>query len=301
MRKRLKVFQAGKYPQGEFSAERVSQIFGNLNKVEGIYAHTSKWEEKGEQPLTVAEFSNFKVENGVVTADCEFNEKGDSYYNDKVLRGVSVEIAGDTCSKIALLPIGVKPAVAGAEFEEAALIEFEEVEENKLQGILDAVKEMNLDDRSSILTAVLDSLTNEEKDRLRKLYWADFEEEKKDQVKAKTEEEIRAEIVKEFEDKEKARQLKEVAKTKVIPCLQSIVEFAIDKAIKSNIAIEFEENGAKVQTTEFEKLKKDIEALPKAIHTESDSKKWEFGKEETTEENYMEKAFNETKKILGGK
>lgn len=304
MKKRIKVFQAGKYPQGEFDIDRVNKIFGDVKNADGIYAHTSKWLEKGEKPLNIGEFSNFTIENGVVMADCEFNEKGESYYNDGVIRGVSVEIQGDSLGKIALLPIGVKPAVTGAEFEEqeGAYLDFEEFEEEKggkvmdLTAILEAIKTMSLDDRTAIINAVFGSLTNDEKDGIRQLYWADFE--KKEPVKVKTEAEIRAEITKEFELKTKGEQLKNAMKTKIIPALQPIVEFAINKALTDVETVEFEENGEKKNISYFEKIEKDINSLPNAANFKSNLIDFEF---EEPEENIIEKTRKETEKLLGGK
>lgn len=305
MKKRIKVFASGNYPQGDFSEERVSKIFSKANKVDGIFAHTSKWEEKGEQPLNIGEFSNFKVEKGVVTADVEFNADGDKYFNDGVIRGVSVEIRNDELSKVALLPIGVKPAVAGAEFQE--VIEFEEVvvtstktnddETVTLEKVLTFVKNAELGIRTQVINAIFGSLTIEEREGIRQLYWADFE--KKTVKKSKTEEEIRAEIVKEFEDKAKTDNLKAVAKRKFIPCMQEIVEFAIDKAIQENKIVEFEENGEKKSLLFFEKLEKDINSMKDVVNFSSKIENLEFGNVEA--KSVMQKSFENTKNILGGK
>ena len=300
MKKRIKVFAAGSYPQGEFSESKVNEIFSGITKADGIYAHSSKWAEKGEQPLTIGEFSNFKVENGIATADVEFNDKGQQYYNDGVIRGVSVEIRDNKLSKIALLPIGVKPAVAGAEFEEEdyALLEFEEGgTQLDLNEILVQVKTMDLGARTAIVNAIFGSLTNDEKEGIRQVYWADFE--KKETTKPKTEEEIRAEVSKEFEDKAKGNTLKELAKKKFIPCMQPIIEFAIDKSLKETGVVEFEENGVKTNITYFENLSKTIEKLPDAANFNSKTEQMEF--ETTGEESIINKTAKETREILGGK
>src|SRR3712207_2770776 len=133
MKKRLKVFESGNYPQGNFEADRVKAVFEKVvDKIPGIFAHSSHWAKKEEEPVSVGEFSNFELlnKNGklVVFGDVEFNEKGAGYYNDKILEGVSVEIdpKTNTLHKIAVLPKGVKPQVAGAEFE---------LKEDELQGI----------------------------------------------------------------------------------------------------------------------------------------------------------------------
>lgn len=296
MKKRIKVFAAGSYPQGEFSVDKVNELFSGITKADGIYAHSSKWAEKGEQPLTIGKFSNFKVENGIATADVEFNDKGQQYYNDGVIRGVSVEIRDNKLSKIALLPIGVKPAVAGAEFqgEDYALLEFEEGgTQLNLDEILTQVKTMDLGARTAIVNAIFGSLTNDEKEGIR----ADFE--KKEPAKPKSEEEIRAEVAKEFEDKTKGNTLKELAKKKFIPCMQPIIEFAIDKSLKETNLVEFEENGVKTNITYFENLSKTIEKLPDAANFNSTTEQMEF--ETSGEESIVNKTLKETREILGGK
>ncbi|KYL04338.1 hypothetical protein [Fusobacterium necrophorum] len=306
MKKRVKVFQAGNYPQGNYSKEKVNEIFGTAGRVDGIYAHTSKWAEKGEEPLKVAEFSDFKVTDGVVTALVEFNEKGQGYFNDSVIKGVSVEIRDNKLSKVALLPIGVKPQVAGAEFaeEEYAEIEFEVIEEFEEAKIdVNSVKDMNLDDKVAIITAIFGSLTNDEKEGIRQLYWADFEKKEPEQPqKIKTEAEIRAEITAEFERKEKGNALKQAMKKKVVPCLQSIVEFAIDEALMKSGTVEFEAGGKKENVSYFEKIEKEIEALPDAANFQSEVERMEFGEfEEGAGDDPMAKAHEEVKKMLGGK
>lgn len=307
MKKRVKVFQAGNYPQGEYSKEKVNEIFGVAERVDGIYAHTSKWAEKGEEPLKIAEFSDFKVADGTVTALVEFNEKGQGYFNDSVIKGVSVEIRDNTLSKVALLPIGVKPQVSGAEFaeEEYAEIEFEVIEESEELTKIDinAVKGMSLDDRMAIITAVFGSLTNDEKEGIRQLYWADFEKKESEQPqKAKTEAEIRAEITAEFERKEKGNTLKQAMKKKVVPCMQSIVEFAIDEALAKSGTIEFEVEGKKENVSYFEKIEKEINSMPDAANFQSEVERMEFGEfEDVAGDDFMKKSYDEVKKMLGGK
>lgn len=136
-KKRVKVFSSGKYPQGDYPPERVKKIFGNATKSNAIFIHTSKW--KGNKPPKVGEFSGFElIENGNeidVFANIELNDKGKIYHSDSIFKGISVEIPGDKLTNIALLPLGVNPAVEGAEFSEETLfiepanLEFEEVKE----------------------------------------------------------------------------------------------------------------------------------------------------------------------------
>lgn len=132
MGKRLMLFKSGKYnPQGEFSAQDVKNIFGQDVKVPAIFIHSSKWKDKGKAPITVGEFSSIEVEekDGIATAygTLEFNDKGKGYAEDGIFGGVSVEIPGRELKNIAILPVGVNPAVKGTEFQEGSIyLEFEE-------------------------------------------------------------------------------------------------------------------------------------------------------------------------------
>lgn len=158
MKKRIKVFEAGSYPQGDFSLDRVKEVFSSIeNPVGGIFSHTSKWLNENKSPVNVGEFSNFEIKGGDVYADIEFNAKGTNYYNDGILKGVSVEIDKNTNKllKIAVLPVGINPAVSTAEFQEdesGIVIEFEEVEQVTLAELLAALKLLTAEEQ--ILAAI---------------------------------------------------------------------------------------------------------------------------------------------------
>lgn len=143
-KKRVKIFASGTYPQGDYPPERVKKIFGGAKKSEAIFIHSSKWKEVN--PPIVGGFSDFEIVENCgqvdVFANIELNEKGRTYNSDKIFKGISVEIPGDRLAKIALLPLGVNPAVNGAEFEdnyfiEPSNLEFEkEDKEMKFEDIL---------------------------------------------------------------------------------------------------------------------------------------------------------------------
>ena len=95
MKKRVKVFETGKYPQGEYDFPRVKKIFEDIkDKIKAQLAHTSK--AKGKE-IILGEFDNFQVtDEGKVYADLEFNTKGLNYYEDGALEGISVEVPNNT-------------------------------------------------------------------------------------------------------------------------------------------------------------------------------------------------------------
>ena len=231
MKKRVKVFEVGKYPQGEFSDDRLKAIFGSVkDKIQGIFAHTSKWQD--EEPLSLGEFSNFSVENGKAYADLELNDKGQSYYADGVIKGISAEI-GKTLSRIALLPIGVKPAVAGAEFAEYedVIMEFEEITEEPAE---EPVKEREVKQMTEI---ELKGFAKEQ----------GFDIEIKQTPVPKSEEEIRTEIRTEFEAKQKA--------DKELMEFEAIVDKKILPAHKQAYILAFKANQSNAEVVEFEEGK----------------------------------------------
>lgn len=84
--------------------------------------------------------------------------------------------------------------------------------------------------------------------------------------------------------------------------MQSIVEFAIDEALMKSGTVEFEADGKKENVSYFEKIEKEIEALPDAANFQSEVERMEFGVfEEGAGDDPMTKAHDEVKKMLGGK
>lgn len=117
LKKKVKIFNTGIFPQGEFNLERVKEIFNNTkDKVIGQFCHTSKIEGANKQPLNLGTFSEFNIEDGNIFADIEFNEKGKMYYEDGAINGCSVEIGNNEITKVAFLPINEKPQISSAEF-----------------------------------------------------------------------------------------------------------------------------------------------------------------------------------------
>ena len=61
MKKRIKIFETGMYPQGVFDKERVKNIFGNIkDNIQGIFSHTSQWTEDKEA-VELGDFSNIEI------------------------------------------------------------------------------------------------------------------------------------------------------------------------------------------------------------------------------------------------
>lgn len=300
-KKRVKVFESGSFPQGEFSEERTKRVFENAGEVPGIYIHSSKWQNKGKNPLELGKFNNFSFEktgeNLAVYADVELNEKGQLYHEDGVFNGISVEIDAtkDSLGSIALLPLGVEPAVATAEFqaEEKKVVYTGKYKEFEVKGgekvaitkeeIKKALTEFSLGDRAEIINALVATVSDEERKGMRKLMeWAKIEAIQSTPEKELTTEEIRKQIKKEMEFEAREKELIELSKKKVIPVLQPIVEFAIKKAGEERTTIvEFSETE---KISYFEKFKAEFEKMKDAANFESEVEKMEFGAEngETT-------------------
>lgn len=283
---KVKVFESGNYPQGEFNAEKVKNIFSKVvEPIKAIFSHTSKYKQ-GEAPIEIGSFKDFiieeKGEKAIVYGNVDFNEKGNNYYKDNILKGVSVEIDKDTdtLTKVAILPIGITPAVQGAEFQEM-IVEFEVVkEDSKDKPTPEEPKEITIDE-------VIAKFGNE------------YNITKKEEVVVKTEEEIREEVKKEFEAKYNAKKLKdnflEKNKSKLTP---TIKEFMTDKLLETifedSRTLEFGENENYKVHEVIEKL---FDKLPN-INTEEFSKKVEI-KENDEEIDFMKKAKEETLKRYG--
>ena len=283
---KVKVFESGNYPQGEFNAEKVKNIFSKVvEPIKAIFSHTSKYKQ-GEAPIEIGSFKDFTIEEkgekAIVYGNVDFNEKGNNYYKDNILKGVSVEIDKDTdtLTKVAILPIGITPAVQGAEFQEM-IVEFEVVkEDSKEEPTPEEPKEITIDE-------VIEKFGNE------------YNITKKEEVVVKTEEEIREEVKKEFEAKYNAKKLKdnflEKNKSKLTP---TIKEFMTDKFLETifedSRTLEFGENENYKVHEVIEKL---FDKLPN-INTEEFSKKVEI-KENDDEIDFMKKAKEETLKRYG--
>jgi len=311
-KKRVKVFESGSFPQGEFSEERTKRVFENAGEVPGIYIHSSKWQNKGKNPLELGKFDNFSFEktgeNLAVYADVELNDKGQLYHEDGVFNGISVEIDAtkDSLGSIALLPLGVEPAVATAEFqaEEKKVVYMGKYEEFEVKGgiepmpidkIIEAIKGLSLGDRATVINALTATVSDEERKGMRKLLeWEKIEVIQNTPEKELTIEEIREQVKNEMEFEAKKKALIELSKKKVIPVLQPAIEFAIEKAAAERTTIiEFSETE---KISQFEKFEKEFGAMKDAANFKSETEKMEFGavKEENKE------TTEDHKKRIGG-
>lgn len=287
MKKRIKVFEAGKYPQGDYNLDKVKKVFSTIeNPVEGIFSHTSKWLKENKSPVNVGEFSNFEVKGNEVYADIEFNDKGTAYYNDGILKGISVEMdrTTDKLLKIAVLPVGINPGVSTAEFQEdetGIVIEFEEVEQMGYKEILVALAALDVAQLSQIELETLSDAAykmSDDKYKIKKLTesgytvakTAEFSKEQLEELAKElnfkvvefekkevlSPEELRAQIKSEVEFEAKLETTIEGMKKIIPPVLQHTVEFAIrESAKKRDEIVEFSEME---KVSEFEKITKDI-------------------------------------------
>lgn len=291
MKKRIKVFEVGSYPQGEYSLDRVKKVFSSIeNPVEGIFSHTSKWLKENKSPVDVGEFSNFEVKGNEVYADIEFNDKGVAYYNDGILKGVSVEMdrTTDRLLKIAVLPVGINPGISTAEFQEedetGIVIEFEEVEQVGYKEILTALAALDVTALSQIELETLSDAAyklTDDKYRISKLTengytvvkTAEFSKEQLEEIaknmnlqvvefeveEVLSPEQLRAQIKSEIEFESKLETEITEMKRAIPPALQHTVEFAIrESAKKREEIVEFSETE---KVSEFEKITEEIKNL----------------------------------------
>ena len=260
--KRLKIFKAGNYPQGEFSVDKLKDIVSNTkDAIKAQFAHTSKLKK---EPVVVGEFTNVTLEGDEVFADFNFNDEGAEFYNKGIIEGLSVEIKENAFDRVAALPIGVNPAVQGAEFSEQhgyyVALEFESKIEEKKEEI-----PLNLKDE-------LKKISNEERQEI----FAEFEI----KPEPKSEEQIREEISKEFELKAEKEKFVSLAKENCKPAFLSIVEFAAEALFTNeNVSsvIEFEDaEGNKAEKSRVE----EFENIIKSQKIESPLNGMEFEKKE---------------------
>lgn len=310
----VKIFETGNYLQGNFPTEKVESIFNNLDgSVKGQFAHSSKWENP-EDAIEIGEFSNFKLDEGKILADIDFNEKGEEYYNDGIIKGVSVEIGEDNISKIAVLPLGVEPAINGAEFEEKGILEFgskifedikkkEEKKEFQFEEMMDEIKDLDMtEENENMLSPMVDLLFEkmDEKHYIGMLEKRGYKVTKEFQDEHKTIEEITKEVetrlIKKYdaEKKGKIEFDKFKAEGKITPAME---EAGINEDFFK--VINFNEN----TTLEFEDKKNDIsvvrkifEVMPNIININPEKKEFNNQEEKTGIYNTIQKRINDIKK-----
>ena len=255
MTKTVKVFGVGKWNKKLFSSKKIKDMLKNTGeKLDGIFAHSSKWKKENKETLKLGDFSNLKLSGNDLVADVEFNEKGGNYFDDGSIKGISVEMDKEMTkfTKVALLPIGVKQAVDDAvvEFEEFEdidyLIEFEEINNNIKEG----GEEMSLKEEIS-------KLDKADKLKLAKeiVEGEGMEFQAITPEPAKTVEEIKADLRLEFEAEAEAKKVSKEA--------EDLIEGTV-KDLKDNMQIlpkdeaEFQaiakslDHTEKVDTLEFE-------------------------------------------------
>jgi len=341
MKKRVKVFQSGKYPQGDYPIDRVKKIFENTKDfIQGIFIHSSHWEEEGKQPINCGEFSNFGIDEQEVYADLELNNEGMQFFQKGVFKGISVEIVKDKLDKIALLPLGVKPAIAGAEFEEYFktnnVLEFEEITETEnnieegekmtIEEVLEFMENSTIGDKITVMSKIVGSLSEADTRAARALAWefaektevnekdlTEFAEKKgfdievKEKAPMKTESEIRAEVEAEFEAKEKAnKELTEfsaIVEKKILPAHREAYIEAYKSAQNKTDLIEFAAGEEKI--TMKAHLKEKVTGMTDINLTEEFAQAeqgLEFSRTESQKRlDEIKKVSEDTEKLTGGR
>ena len=279
--KRLKIFKAGNYPQGEFSVDKLKDIVSNTkDAIKAQFAHTSKLKK---EPVVVGEFTNVTLEGDEVFADFNFNDEGAEFYNKGIIEGLSVEIKENAFDRVAALPIGVNPAVQGAEFSEQhgyyVALEFEsKIEGEEFQEM--NIEKMPLEEKLDMIKSLAKSIGSEHKETFRAIAYEFELVEKPKEVIPKTEAEIREEISKEFELKAEKEKFVSLAKENCKPAFLQIVEFAAEALFTNeNVSsvIEFEDaEGNKAEKSRVE----EFENIIKSQKIESPLNGMEFEKKE---------------------
>lgn len=270
MKKRIKIFETGMYPQGIYNRERVKKIFGNVkDDVKGIFSHSSRWTEDKEV-VELGNFNNIEIQDKgyktEVYADVNFNEKGKGYYEDGILKGVSVEIPDDKLTKVAILPLGMKPAITGAEFsEQPMLFEFQEIETKPDKKEKGEDKKM---ERKDVLKSLTKEEVQEQAERLNITIAPKLEPKTEEQITA----EITAKLNKENEIEAKTKEFMDKNQKKIIPACKPFFEKLIPEVLNSEINWEFE----KKETGLYEGLEKFMETMNEAKIFENHSKNLEF-------------------------
>lgn len=328
---RIKIFESGNYPQGDYPKEKVKSIFEKVtDDIKGIFMHTSRLENSKHEEKQLATINDFyfdeKGDNVTVYANIEFNEDGAFMKDRGFLSGVSVELPDDKLTKIAILPIGLKPAISGAEFEEKKVFftQFEEINNNNnIEGgkkmgneeIITALATLKLEEKMRLAKTLSDSLSTEDIKLLRKTLnitseWEDmtidvkkrmFEKAKvefAEQPKFKTEAEIREEIKAEFQEKDRlekeTKEFEKLVDEKVIPAYRQEMKILGRYAIADKGTVEFEEAGEKKSLRNFEKVKSLLENKT-GLDISQNLEISEFERKETTIESETKK-FKEMQK-----
>ncbi|MGL4482384.1 MAG: hypothetical protein ACRCTW_07660 [Lactococcus garvieae] len=207
--KKVKIFETGNYLQGNFPSEAVAGIFAATeNAIPAQFAHTSKLQKAGKDPVILGEFSKIELENDTIFGWLEFNDKGQSYFDDGIISGVSVEIADGKIDRIAVLPVGVNPQIAGAEFEDngtltfGGTMEFEEVPVVTLEQAISVIESLDASEITEReMDRIYDAVWNKSDERraVEKLTKAGYNVAKKPvEFEEMTKEEIALEIKKQY-------------------------------------------------------------------------------------------------------
>ena len=306
---KVKIFQSGEYPQGNITKDDVKSIFSKDYKdTNAIFAHNSKWKGENKDPVQLGKFNDFEiVENGTgveVFANLELNEKGSQYRDDGIVKGISVEIDKSKLElgDIAILPIGVDPAVEGANIP----CEFEKVNENiyrfttnlefeSVEDLLNGIESMSIEDKMKLISKVKSTVTEEQRQQVRNLIY-EYENNKGDgksmenkDVYSKEEfekqlKEQKDQIMKEVEAQKEFEKALEIGKSKIMPSLHPLIEYALKKASEEKETILEFQNGDKVEKmSNFERFNKIIENFKTPLHTKSELDGLEFGEESEKE------------------
>lgn len=281
------LFKAGDYGnKGKWDNKHLASLVNNKKELDIIPYHTSEFTKLGvlrnEIPV-IGKFKDINVKGDEIVANNVeiFDRK--EFKNRKVDR-LSVEIENGEITRVGALPVGVEPAVsnsgsfADGEFSQGFemdwinqnnIIEFSdggsaEDKNNNNNGGKDGMNfeeflkkllEAGSEDKIKAVNEVLKTLSEEE---LKKV------EIPKDKGPDKTEDEIRAEVKKEFAREQEIREFMLKNSNKITPALKKLgIEEFVKQSFENNDGvIEFSVNGNNQSVKSSDILSKLFENLP---------------------------------------
>ena len=222
-----------------------------------------------------------------VYADVNFNEKGKGYYEDGILKGVSVEIPDGKLTRVAILPVGIQPAIAGAEFsKQPILFEFSEITE------VNPSKKEKGEDNKMDRKEVLDTLTKPEIEAQAERLNITVAEKLKPKTPEELEQEITARITKEAGDKAKVQEFMKEHDKKIVPAFKPFFEKIVEESLKSEVNWEFN----KKDTSLYDGLQEFMKKIPEFSGFKNYSENIEFEEQGTLSNS----PFSQGQKVIGG-
>ena len=275
------LFKSGDYgTKGNWQGDVFNKLIDNTNEIPIIPYHTSEFTERGmlknEIPI-IGKFKNISIEGDtIISSDIEIFNKID--FKHRNVDRLSIEIEDGKIKRVGALPVGVPPAapttsLKGLEFQETikmewikqdSIINFRKEDTMDLNAILEAQKEMSIEDKIKIINTIISLFSEEELGQAKeKLDLSKFQEKKEEKPVQKTEDQIKEEAKAEFRKETQVKEFMQKNENKITPAMKLLgVEKMVEKLILSTDTIEFSENGKNKELDSVEALTGIFENLP---------------------------------------